>query len=273
MENIQLNKIPILVINLEKRKDRLLKMKTRLNGLEFKRIQAVDKCTLNLEGVDFSNELSFPELACIASHLKALKIFLESENEACCILEDDVILGQDFFKILKSNFKFPSNAYIIKLETYDQRIWHSKNSYRVNDSRLDKLHSHHYGSAAYLTSRKGAKSLIEELEKYDTAVDLVFFENMLRGNKYGHALQLNPACCIQENLKDPTIDSDIYKERHEVWLKNKTQLDRYSVVPKNKFLRESKRIFNQICGTSIIILEFLKANCFTRKYGKIKFKS
>jgi glycosyl transferase family 25 len=249
-------------------------MHQRLKGLKFERIQAVEKNTLNLGDSASNSRLGISELSCIASHIKALQRFLRSESEICCILEDDVIFGSDFFRILNSVSEFPEGAFIIKLETYEQKVWHTKHGWQINgsDLKFHKLHSCHYGSAAYLTSRKAAKDLIFELEKFDTAVDVVFFDKMLKNNIYGDALQLNPACCIQENLKDPSQDSDIYKERHEIWLKNKPLLDSDSIVPKNKIIRELKRLNNQFIGSLNILLQFMKANCFPQKYSRIKFK-
>lgn len=264
----------ILVINLDKRTDRLTKMHERLKGLEFERIQAVEKNTLRIGDSAGSSHLGISELSCIASHIKALKRFLRSDSEICCILEDDVIFGRDFFRVLNTVSEFPKGAFIIKLETYEQKIWHSRHDWQINqlDLRFDKLHSCHYGSAAYLTSRKGARDLIFELEKFDAAADLVLFDKMLKNNKYGYGLQLNPACCIQENLKDPSLDSDIYNERHEIWLKNKPLLNSDSIIPENKIIRELKRLNNQFIGAVSILLQLMKANCFPRKYGIIKFK-
>lgn len=260
--------IKIFLINLDSRKDRLLKMEERLKDTKFERIQAVDKTTLNIKE---NGNLSTAELSCIASHIKALNRFLESDGEICCILEDDVIFGQDFFKILNMNFVFPDDCYIIKLETFLQDIWVSKFFHKAGSLRLNKLHSIHYGSAAYLTSRKGAKYLISELEKCEAAVDHIFFDLMLDDNRFGAALQLNPACCVQENFDRQHLDSDIYHDRVAFREAQKVEVvsQKFS---KNKLVRESQRLIRQARGAFNKALEFFRANPYYKKCVKIKFK-
>ena len=73
------------------------------------------------------------------------------------------------------------------------------------------MHSFHYGAAAYATSRGGAHAIIKELEKYNMPADDVIFDYMVTSKEFGDALQLNPACCIQEHhlYEDLKTDSDI----------------------------------------------------------------
>ena len=248
-------------------------MQSRLKGLEFERIQAVSGKELNLKEQIITNGLTSPELACISSHIKALKRFLKSKSELCCILEDDVILGENFFRILEINYEFPDDAYIIELETFEHKIWISKSSAKINDLKLERLHSIHYGSAAYLTSRKGAKFLIQELEKYDAPVDHIFFDKMLDNKKFGHALQLSPACCIQENFNDQSIDSDIYSDRRASWMNSKSKINRNANYIKDKIIREFKRILNQLIGMGNIFMAIFGSKILPKRYIKIKFKS
>ena len=87
MNTYKNSNINIFLINLDSRKDRLEKMKERLRDFEFERIQAVEKTSLKIEENLKNEHLSMPELSCIASHIKALKKFLESNGKICCILK------------------------------------------------------------------------------------------------------------------------------------------------------------------------------------------
>ena len=116
----------VLLINLEKRTDRLLKMENRLSGIEYTRIEAVVAKDLSDEIGFFESNLSGPELACNASHIKALKTFLKTNHEACIVLEDDVLFSNDFKITANSGLVLPDNAYVMKLETFENKFWASR---------------------------------------------------------------------------------------------------------------------------------------------------
>jgi glycosyl transferase family 25 len=253
------NQIPIYLINLEERKDRLSNMVSRLNGLKFTRINALNKGLIEYTSEMEESNLSSTEIACIKSHIKALETFLASTSEMCCILEDDVIFGNRFFELVRSKFEFPKNSYVIKLETYKQNVRYANIKNKIEGSRLSCLHSVHYGTAAYLTSRLGANSIIKELKKYNLPADHIIFEEMIVAQNYGYAYQLNPACCIQEFLVNQIDDSNIKKS---------IKLKKDENIPagkKQKIFRELNRILKKLSLLFSIFSDLLLCNGVFKK--------
>lgn len=263
----------IYVINLDKREDRMRKMSTRLSNLNFTRVSAIDANKLDESVKDVKSPLSNAEKACILSHIKALKAFLSTSYSMCILLEDDVILGKGFLEFLRNFDSFPKNSYVIKLETFCNKLLCSKFKFKFNQLIYNRLYSIHFGSAAYATSRQGARHIIEEMERFQLPADHVIFERMLKNRKYGKAYQLNPACCIQEFHDEQSKDSDIYKERSR-------RLDNEKLVAKKairgskikKVYREIKRLLNQFLTFFIICVELIFNFLANRAYIKIKFR-
>lgn len=247
----------ILVINLDSRKDRLMKMKERLCGYKFVRIPASTVEELDSKFVSTEHSITLAEMACKKSHIAALKKFLNSNHDLCIILEDDIILGNYFFKFITDFKSLPRDSFVVKLETHYNKFRFSIFNFKINGFRFIRLYEYHFGAGAYAVSRKGASLIISELEKHDIPVDDVIFEQMVFSKKFGKALQLNPACCIQEKhiceaLKE---DSDIQAER-EVRFENRQKLfsqrkidDQKNLNPRKrnkKVMREVFRIVTQI---------------------------
>ena len=249
----------IYVINLKRRSDRLSSMQSRLSNLDFTVVEAIDGSDPESFVHSLESDFTAPELACIASHAKALEAFLKSEHDACVILEDDLVFGDGFFDFIKFGIDFPQTAFVIKLDTTPaQKIWISRSPKFVNGHECNVLHSIHYSAGAYVTSRKGANFILEELNKYDLTVDDVIFGRMLNNKRYGEALQLNPACCIQEVYQNENLDSDL--ERLRVERHNKQKVVAKEAIkrnPQKKIVRELLRIVNQV----INLLKLLKRRC------------
>ena len=105
--------IPIYLINLEDRKDRLLQSAeiAKKFDFEFCRIDAVSKSLLLEKDFKFAS----PEVvAAFRSHQKAFKCFLDSENEYALILEDD-FKPRKRFSIPDSKFLENLNVDVLQL--------------------------------------------------------------------------------------------------------------------------------------------------------------
>jgi GR25 family glycosyltransferase involved in LPS biosynthesis len=110
------------------------------------------------------------EYACISSHIKALKTFLESNDEWCVILEDDVYLPFkiDYEALIQSA---PHNAELIQtLILYGNTV---KQLYNFNKQTGVQFIKWQYllpSTGMYLISRKGAEILVNmyfKNNKYD----------------------------------------------------------------------------------------------------------
>ena len=267
------NSLLILVINLESRKDRLKRMEDRLSGHNFMRVSATTVADLDRAFLNSESKLSPPEIACTKSHINALKVFLDTKYESCIILEDDIILGSYFSKFTSSFHHFPDNTFVVKLETHLNKFCYNKMSSTINGLKFNRIQSFHHGAAAYATSRKGANLIVNELYKLDCPVDDVIFERMVIGKSRGIALQLNPACCIQEKhiCEELKIDSDIETDRKIRLEKQKGDtvlegsISQLNTKVKIKF---SKKIIRELIR---IVLNLTMCLSF-RKKGKIAYK-
>lgn len=104
----------VYVINLDRSKERLSRITDRFAqvGLTFERISAVDgrhitdSSLLDYDYIrnrfNYGRKLTNGEIACYASHLRALRKFLNSDENYCLILEDDAVVDNNFSRELFS---------------------------------------------------------------------------------------------------------------------------------------------------------------------------
>ena len=181
--------IPVYVINLKKRPDRLERIGARLDqlGVEWENIEAVDGQNCEKIKLDISTKngeigfLSENTRACTASHHKAWNLLKSCKDNYGIILEDDVELSDEFRDLLFDNSWIPKGADLIKLEKFAptkiSKILVGKSlSQALSDTRhVHKMYSRHTGSAAYLLSVNGANKLLKWNAKYTVPVDHLLF--------------------------------------------------------------------------------------------------
>ncbi len=164
--------IPIFIINLDESKDRLQRISARLDelGLSFERIPAVSGGKLTCGEKQALNPhrpwilLSDSELACFASHLKAIRLVADRHLQRAIILEDDAIFDADFPAWTKSDFPLPDDLDILKLEGFGAAgtikipvLKHANKAIRFSYRPT-------WGAAAYLITLAGARKALKELK-------------------------------------------------------------------------------------------------------------
>ena len=181
--------IPVWVINLKKRPDRLEKIGKRLNqlGIEWTKIEAIDGQSCKNNDLNISLEhgeigfLSENTRACSASHYKAWSVLFFSKVKYGIVLEDDVELSDEFKDLLFDKSWIPTGANLIKLEKFapnkiSKILVGKRLSQAINDTRdVHRMHSRHTGAAAYLLSNNGAEKLLKWNLKYSVPVDHLLF--------------------------------------------------------------------------------------------------
>jgi len=181
--------IPVWVINLEKRPDRLEKIGKRLDqlGIEWENIEAIDGENCIKSKLDISAKngeigfLSKNTRACTARHYKACELLVTRKDNFAIILEDDVDLSDEFKDLLFDKSWIPKGAELIKLEKFAptkiSKILVGKSlSQALNKTRnVHKMYSRHTGAAAYLLSVNGADKLLKWNLKYTVPVDHILF--------------------------------------------------------------------------------------------------
>lgn len=212
----------ILMINLRRRLDRLAFMTDQLEncGLSFERIEAVDFLERDLEPT--TPALSGPEHACALSHRKAWVRFLESGQQRCLILDDDVILSEKLKPFLDDPSNIPAGVDLLRLETMFMRtlLGPPKACRSMRSLKIHRMHSNHFGTAAYVISRAFAERLVRDFEDFVDGVDDILFAPTGRSFYPSALYQLRPALCVQAEWFEPaknlvTAVSDLRSARRE----------------------------------------------------------
>lgn len=189
------------------------------------------------------------ELACFMSHVFLWKKMIDENIPYMAIFEDDIYLGNNVADFLTDSSWINDQWHLIKLEEFTHRIALGK---RVKNFKgriqrsIFQLKSKNLGTAGYILSLHGAKSLLSYIQKLDKliALDHLMFEEIVVHEDIFHVYQMKPALCIQDvtlySCKDSVkFASHLYKERLKRRKYNKKKgLD--------KFFLELYRILNQL---------------------------
>lgn len=181
--------IPVFVINLDRRTDRLASIKQRLEaeGLEWFRIAAVDGQKISssiLEEVYSEVSKEYPptigEMACALSHRKAWEAFLESDRQALCVAEDDILFTPEFSSLLTTSDWVTSDLGIIKLDDNGSPkrpilLKSIKKDLQVGPVRLFQLWSRVMGAGAYIAHREVVETIVTEFSRLNAPIDQHLF--------------------------------------------------------------------------------------------------
>jgi len=214
------SQIPIYLINLDRRLDRLISMQQKLVDLCFIRIQAVDGISLDETSLtqqlakNLKYEMSKNEFGCILSHRLTWEKMVKEGIPTACILEDDVEISPDFSSFMHSRDWLPNDFDVIKIETMLTPVFLSRTTKTALTRKLRRLLSPHFGAAGYIVSHAGARKLIALAQKPDRAVDDLMFETTTTARTLITIFQLIPAICAQEFVLSETPSaSDIAQDR------------------------------------------------------------
>ena len=211
--------LPIYVINLARRPDRLAVIAERLAaaGLSFERIDAVDAQSTPDEAIDphFSAGSGFGRVAkgdrcCTLSHLRFFERLVASRDDYALVLEDDAVFdGAALRRVLDTNW-LPPEVDLVKIEAYGgvgRKILVGPQQRCLPGLSIARLHSRHTGTGGYIISRALAAWLLSEAKPLSVPIDHLLFNPQLspvfeRIRPY----QLLPTLVRQFDFK---VDSDI----------------------------------------------------------------
>jgi len=244
------NSIPIFLINLDRRPDRLAQMTTRLGNLPFTRIPAIDGG--KLDDLEFKIPLkkyriSKNEIACLLSHRKVWAKIIDEEIAYACILEDDVYLSNSFPDFIRNTDWLPISFDLIKLETFMGRVYLYRKKITARERYLQELGVTHAGTAGYIFSIKGAIKFLNISRRLNMPPDGIFEVENFKNTEL-EILQLTPALCVQENILYPDAPflSDLENDRSLI-------LSKQHISILFKLWREIKRPFLQILNLIRVI--------------------
>lgn len=204
------------IINLDKDSHRLEFIKSQLDDqhLEYRVISAIEGGQLSNNDYSFFNNYTtmtlYPnEFACFLSHIKAWREFLKSSDQYAIVCEDDIVISKDTSAVI-SQIRMPeSDLCVVRLETFLASTTLSLNSERVADRAVRRLYSNHGGAAGYMINRATAAYLIATAPQAAHAVDTELFDPKRGQFKDVVIRQVDPALCIQEQIRRPNSASFI----------------------------------------------------------------
>lgn len=199
-----------LLINLQRRPDRLDNMASQLNalGIPFQRVDAIDARSTSDEELAAQFNDSGPlgvipqgDKCCTLSHVRAWQTFVESGHSHGLFLEDDVAIDANAAHLLRQTDWIPSNVDLLKLERFgpaSQLVLVDESVKVVGGHKIRRLRSRHTGAAAYVMSRRAALNALNQKGPWPLPVDhLLFNPNNSQLANLLKAYQLTPAIARQ----------------------------------------------------------------------------
>jgi glycosyl transferase family 25 len=191
--------VPVYIISLASAQHRRAFQEVQAQRLGF---EPIWQAAVGVE--DFSEEeflqhafrwqrpLKKTEVGCFLSHLHVWQRIAVSNGPAV-VLEDDVLLGGDWFKDISELIKAADIDHIC-LETWGKKIIGVERV--VGSLKLRKLHQNSAGAAGYVLWPSGASKLINLYQKKGMALTDAFINEMKSWNSW----QMTPANVIQSNI-------------------------------------------------------------------------
>lgn len=120
------------------------------------------------------------EIACLLSHLKAIKKGYDDGDKYFCVCEDDFVLCNiDDSKLINhiNNVQVKNNANIEVMQLYvssDHYIYDLYRDHFINNDIIIKRTESYPGAVYYLVSREGARKILDKYILSDNNYDLSF---------------------------------------------------------------------------------------------------
>lgn len=177
--NNNLTDVAFYYINLDRSVDRkkAAEQQAAMHGIDLQRIAAVDGRALKEEDLtayarskrklEYRTDLSPGEHACILSHLKTLRLFLETDKQYAVILEDDFVLNPKFTDGINWLIHKTSGWEALKLYTEDGKIYHL-NKKSDSDAAWELIFPKKipWVSVGNIYTRQAAQTVLQSFKQY-----------------------------------------------------------------------------------------------------------
>jgi len=183
----------VVVINLDKSRDRMKKISENLNNLNvpFQRFSAIYGKDLNKSQIKENTTLmcrsflcNFGIIGCAMSHVTIWKEFLNSEDDYICVMEDDAIISEKFPKLLSDVDTIYQNTNFNFLSLFCLGLCSFSKDVRVNEYTLAKS-LFPLSAVCYILSKKGAKRILEFIDKINYNIDyMIAYQHFFKGLDY-----------------------------------------------------------------------------------------
>ncbi|RUO75808.1 glycosyltransferase family 25 protein [Idiomarina seosinensis] len=181
--------VPILLINLDRSKQRLQSATEQLNQwrLPFTRISAVDGKSLDENTVKrvfdednarcrYPYDLTIGEIGCYLSHVKCWQYIVDHKLDFAVILEDDLCLNADTPKVLDQLRKITTEWDYIKLASpYKFRPYHIVEQLTQSNPTISLVRYRQKipsGTVAQVISYRGAQRLLQQRPPFFRPIDV-----------------------------------------------------------------------------------------------------
>lgn len=214
-----LNDCGIYLINLERSADRLKAADHHFGaiGLAFERIDAIDASKINLANYPVDREafqrthgrsvIRPGEIGCYFSHLKALRIFIESDKRFGLIFEDDALPENRLLAVLETLCSWPDDWDIVSLFHFHRG---GPVVLRKTEEFSLAVHLGHISSAAaYLVNKKAALQLINDLEVMRECIDHSLYASWKHGLKLRSVLPMPVQLATEAHQSTINTDAGI----------------------------------------------------------------
>lgn len=183
--------IPVFVINLARRPDRLERIAEHLGsrGVGFCRVDACDASAVDPSDLDRViaatgplGALGLGDRACTVSHGLAWRQFLAGPARYGLFLEDDIYLSSDIARIVQDDAWLPADIHALKLEKFGEGrsrilLGPALATAPGGARTLHRMYSRHVGGGAYILSRKGAEIALAEQGRLRVPIDHLLFND------------------------------------------------------------------------------------------------
>lgn len=232
-------------------------------GVPFERVSAVDGATLAASQIARwtsapmagGTVLTPGEIGCIHSHRRCWQETVDA-GEPGAVLEDDVLVSEDARNYLTADDWIPTDADIIKLETFLRPILVDKHAAAVRDRELLRLRREHLGSAGYIITPASAARLLKLDEVYGLPLDHLLFDPESPAFATMTIYQLSPAICVQQQVvasrraRRLAASSDRAAPFFASNLKTQRTLRRPSRSPVQRIARAIRRPFARVADAA-----------------------
>ena len=204
----------VVVINLDKSTDRLLKIKTRLDELrvDYERFPAIYGREIN--DIDAVSTFSCSNLlcnhgmiGCALSHIEVIKKFIQSDDEYVCIMEDDIIIHDAFPRFLNDIETIYQNLNFDIVSLFCLGICSFSDEITVGGYTFTKP-IFPLSAACYVLSKKGARKILDIIgEKVNYHIDFTIATGRFN-NDIQYYVLTSPSIISTNDAQESTMGSN-----------------------------------------------------------------
>ena len=249
------------VINLDSATDRWQRFCRLMDktGIEYQRVSAVLGRELSLPIKEFSQTRyrwfhgkrpNLGQIGCFLSHIHALNLLLQSDEQFAMICEDDITPDENLKAIVDSAMQYSSHWDILRLcgfhDAHPTKLCSLDDGYSlaVNRTRL-------CGTGCYIVSRDAAETLVQAMLPMQVPIDHAIDREWFYGLR---AMAVDPLPVLQNPDDVPSSLPAARNEKYPSWQRYwgvfpyRAYNETCRYFARGKLLRQSRELFKAGCN-------------------------